>query len=161
MFVPKPVKIETKLNSNQSQIYPIDKMHWNNGRVPKAGRKKCAAMLRTHEPSQLLASLRLRLTGSPRRPQKAPRKLQEGPGSTRRPHKTSEPPGRPGKATGGSRKGPEGAGRTQEASKPGKLKVFWARGVPKLVNCNVLDRGARNTIKVSGPLSVRNLEMDR
>ena len=158
MFVSKRFKIETKSNSNQPQIYPIDKMHWKG---PKSWPKEMCDYA-THPRTQSASSF---IAPAPdREPQEAPegpRKLQEGPGSIRRPHKTSEPPGRPGKATGGSRKGPEGAGRTQEASKPGKLKVFWARGVPKLVNSNVLDRGARNTIKVLGPLSVRNLEMDR
>ena len=111
MFVSKPFKIETKSNSNQPQIYPIDKMHW---KVPNAGRKKCATVLHTHEPSQLLASLRLRLTGSPRRPQKAPesfRRAQEAPeGPTRlQSHqdgqgKPQEVPGRALKALGGPRK---------------------------------------------------------
>ena len=62
------------------------------------------------------------LTGSPRRPQKAPgepqkasgglRKPQEGPGSTRRPHKT---PGATRTAKESHRRFEEGLGRRKEA----------------------------------------------
>ena len=111
MFVPNSFKIKTNsIKINPKSIQSTKCI----GRVPKAGRKKCATMLRTHEPSQLLASLRLRLTGSPRRPQKAPesfRRAQEAPeGPTRlQSHqddqgKPQEVPGRALKALGGPRK---------------------------------------------------------
>ena len=95
MFVPKPIKIETKLNSNQSQIYPIDKIHWNNWRVPKAGRKKCATVLCIHKSRRLL--LHCTYARPDRKPQEAPEGPRRAPESLRRPQKASGAPRRPRK----------------------------------------------------------------
>ena len=170
MFVPKPFKIETKLNSNQSQIYPgiqltkcIGTMEGSQKLAERNVLPCCAS---TNPVGFCFIALTPGLTGSPRRPQKAPGEPQKASGGPRKPHepfgeprkhqkgptRPQEPPGGPRNATGGSRKGSEGARRPEEAPKPSKLKGFWARarGSPKLMNRNVLDQGCPKPNKLQG-----------
>ena len=129
MFVPKPVKIETKLNSNQSQIYPIDKMHWNNGRVPKAGRKKCATVLCIHKSCQLL--LHCAYARPDRKPQEVPEGPRRAPESFRRPWEAPGEPRKHQKAPQDPRSHQDSPGKPQEL--PGRARK--APGGPrKLLN---------------------------
>ena len=115
MFVSKPFKIETKSNSNQPQIYPIDKMHWKG---PKSWPKEMcdhATHPRTQSASSFIAPAPDRKPQeAPEGPRRAPesfRRPQEAPGTLRRAQEAQE---RPHKTPGATRTAKESHRRFEE-----------------------------------------------